>query len=282
MWCVEAGDASRLREGIAAARLQEWSAVILDLLPMGRIMAGPMGEHKQEHHFRRIEVAGVVCAIAISIWGAVATNRRSDESNSIAKQALAAASEANQIAKGHAREYPAIELMADDEDTNFVLKTASDLWVDERLFTVINRGPKPLSGVQLKLIPMSGLIYSLDSPDETYKGAFDRLTLPIKFDEALLPGGMAHFDIRLPATQFQHQCKIPFKDGSKVYRMVMNVVILPYEVGEELPIQAPMQRNLADRTLVSVDYVPNVLWSEETAKALSTRKQIARVFPPDH
>ena len=120
---------------------------------------------RKEATFRLLEVlfAGLAFAVSVlALWFSISSSKQSNE---IATQALAISKQANDIAVGRTREYPLIEIgEVRSKGSAFISVDAARN--AEILLTIKNRGNVPLSGVQLLIIGLSGLTYSLADAKE--------------------------------------------------------------------------------------------------------------------
>jgi hypothetical protein len=212
-----------------------------------------------------------VLALVISTW----SNHIAGESRDVAREALAVSQKGNDIAQGVVRVYPVIEVDSDVKGA-LVLQTVDQVAKSEALFFIRNRGKLPIRGLHLFLVGLSGLTYAINDPNDQYR-AIDRIRIPVLFEEQLAAGGNALVDLRHPVVQYLHGLKLAYKDPKKVYRMVINVVVLPQALGQELPIETPGQED-KDRRILTVEYIPDVVWSKDVESILKEQKLIYHIF----
>ena len=230
---------------------------------------------RKETVFRFLEVVFAGLAFAVSLFALWFSISSTKQSNEIAAQALAISKQANDIAVGRTREYPLTEI-GEVRSKGSAFTSVDAAKNAEILLTIKNRGNVPISGVQLLVIGLSGLTYSLEDATEQYRD-LSSLRYTIAFDEQLTPNGIAHLDIKVPILKYLHNLNPPFAHPNVVHRSVFNVVVLSKRAGEDLPIQTP-GLPVKDREIITVEYIPAIIHSQEFGSFLESQKPMYSVF----
>jgi hypothetical protein len=219
----------------------------------------------------------IVAIVALVVSGFSAyLSYRSDET---AKEALQTARAANLIALGIKREYPVIDIENIEKDA-LQLRTIDDVRGRKSEIIVRNEGPLPVVGLQLDLNGLSGLVYSLQDPEEAFKEDFAAKRTSTNLEEQLLPHGFAYIEMRIPILKYLKDLKLHYKDPNNLYRAAISVIVLPKAVGQEAPLQTAMLNpTIHDRTILEVEYVPSVIASPQTDD-VSHEQPRYRVYPP--
>jgi hypothetical protein len=229
----------------------------------------------EEKKMRIVELAVAILAFIISVTAMILSQKNSRDTTRIATEALTVAHQANEISLGRVHEQPQIEIY--DFPKSVTLISIPDLSREQEGVSLMNVGKIPVSGIEILLIGVPGLIYRLANPDETYK-EMPTQTSKIEFDQQLAPTALAHISLKPAVVKFLGTNGIVLKSPDEKYRMTINIVIIPQRTGENQPVQ---QEGGKDRELMNVDFIPTLLKGKEASEMATTMPKVM-IYPPHH
>jgi hypothetical protein len=220
---------------------------------------------------------GISCFLSIASLFVAYESAKS--SNEIALQALATATQANEISLGRLREPSAFQF-ADGGTKEIDLRTTATLEQELRLYVALqNDGKKIIDGAVFEAIGIEGLTYVEDESNLVIRelpSVFHNAT----FNLAVQPAGVVHYDIRKLVLQYLQKLADKTPNKNLTYKTVINVVVTPKALGESIPVGAPSKLTPRDRVLFTVQFKPSVIETEMAKKILSDSFVPNRVFSP--
>ena len=119
------------------------------------------------------------------------------------------ANQANDIALGRVHEQPAIEIY--DFPKPVKLLSVPDLAREQENVSLMNLGKIPVSGIEILLIGMPGLIYRVGDPNDKYQDMPTQIS-KIDFDQQLAPTALAHISLKPAIISFLRTIPCPLRD----------------------------------------------------------------------
>jgi hypothetical protein len=198
--------------------------------------------------------------------------------NNIAAEALRTARQANEIALGVAHESAVIAFTGSDGSSDFMFDFTDAKVLSEDLkmiVTVENTGKRPIDAIEIEVIGINGLTYSLSDP-ETRLAGLPYYSTRLELTNALQPGTTAHIDVRSFILNYLTKLTpiLPHNEGT--YSTLVNMVLAPKAVNEPTPSQAD-GAGKNDRRLLTIKFTPSIVQSQE-ARAVLEAKQIPQRF----
>jgi len=211
--------------------------------------------------------ATTVVSILISIGSLYVAYDGARSSNTIATQALATATQANEIALGRIRE-PVILQFSEFGDDNFEFhfESPADLERELKLYVSLeNDGRKSVEGAVFEVVGIESLTHRVDNPSIVLKN-LPSSVLITTFNSAVQPNGSVHFDIRKLVLQYLGKLAPRIVDKNATYSTHVNVVLKAKGVGEAVAVGAPLKLAPRDRKLWKIVFKAGVLDSEIAKK----------------
>jgi hypothetical protein len=200
-------------------------------------------------------------------------------SNEIALQALATATQANEISLGRLREPSAFQF-SDGGIKEIDLRSTATLEQELKLYVSLrNDGKKIIDGAVFEVIGIEGLTYLEDAPNLVVR-ELPSFFHTAAFNLAVQPAGFVHYDIRKLVLQYLQKLATKTPDKNSTYRTVINVVVTPKALGESIPVGAPSKLTPRDRVLFTVQFKPSIIETEMAKKILNESFVPNRVFSP--
>lgn len=228
--------------------------------------------------WEKIAAISALLSVLISVVALLVARSGSDRSLEIAKEALASARSANEIALGKIRALPIVEIYNYDEF--YDLTVADVLYEPLKIkMSIRNSGEIPIDAISMELIGIEPLTFQDNDQDRPIR-SLPSIHFDGKIKTMILPDGLAHVDIRIALLKYLVELEkiLPDKDAS--YRTTMNLVLIPKAVGEELPSGVRSEDSREDRKLVTVHFTPSVLSSDIAKKLLVDPENAHRVYSP--
>ncbi|RQS26605.1 hypothetical protein DIE03_22460 [Burkholderia sp. Bp8992] len=199
--------------------------------------------------------------------------------NSIATEALKTARQANDISLGVAREPAIVEFAETDGSATFKFDFTDAKGLKEDLKTIVtveNAGKKPVDALEIEVIGIGGLTYSLSDPASRID-SLPYYATRLDLTNALPPGGLAHIDVRNFILNYLTKLTPLLPSNEGTYSTAINMVLAPKGVNDPTPSQAGgLTKN--DRRIMIIEFSPSIIQSPE-AKAVLQEKEIPqRVF----
>jgi hypothetical protein len=193
------------------------------------------------------------------------------ESTRVSTLALATARQANDISIGRIHEYPEINIAATGNLSLLTLPQQHTV-----AWNIWNTGNKPITALTVRLIVLSGLTYSLAlTPMDEPKLFGDFVDYKIMLGEQLPPDAFVRLHMTKPVLTYLRNLRGAYADQTAAYRSSLNVIILPHESGTTPPIQSLVKK---DRDILSIDYIPAVLRSDEFGKYVDTLEETNPIY----
>jgi hypothetical protein len=230
----------------------------------------------------KVSALAAVASLVVSLgalWISVMGTR---SSVSISSEALQTARQANDIALGRLREPSIIEFAEGGLSQAFKFDFTTPGALSQPLtqyFTVRNSGRTNIDAISIEAIGIEPLTYLLADPGQDIKH-LPSINIDFKFRAALLPDGLAHIDIRKLVLEYLAKLEplLPIKDG--IYISSINIVLTPKATTENTPTGAPSSLSKNDRRLISVQFIPTLMNSEEAKQIINDPQIPNRVFTP--
>lgn len=222
-------------------------------------------------------ITGFSCLLSVvSLFVAYESAKSSNE---IALQALATATQANDISLGSLREPSAFQF-SDGGAKEIDLRTTAALEQELKLYVALqNDGKKIIDGAVFEAIGIEGLTYLEDEPNLVVR-ELPSVFHTAAFNLAVQPAGFVHYDIRKLVLQYLQKLAAKTPNKTATYRTVINVVVTPKTLGESIPVGAPSKLTPRDRVLFTVQFKPSVIETEMAKKILNESFVPNRVFSP--
>lgn len=225
--------------------------------------------------------AATAASIFVSIVSLYVAYDGARSSNTIATQALATATQANEIALGRIREPSILQFSEyDDDGLEFRFESPADLERELKLYVSLsNDGKKSVEAAVFEVVGIEPLTYRVDNPSIDLK-ELPSSVLTTTFNSAVQPQGSVHFDIRKLVLQYLEKLAVDIADKNATYTTTINVVVTAKGVGEAVAVGAPLKSAPRDRKLWKIVFKANVLNSKIAKKILSDPYIPNRVFSP--
>ena len=229
-----------------------------------------MNRNREERFWHIVPIFISILALVVSSTIAIGANRRAAEAVQAAQEANQKAETANQIALGSDRLYPKLRIAAGSSDSNIELTSINDLDGTQIKLSAFNEGETFLDAANVELISLPMFSYGLESNEERFD--FGSVTELVEFDQLLNPDGVVIMDITDLVIKQLNNSTYSFQEPEAVYRATFNLVLVGRQVGDSIPSQ-PDEDLAANRTMITVDFVPSVIESDAT---LSTESVLIR------
>ena len=229
-----------------------------------------MNRNREERFWHIVPIFISILALVVSSTIAIGANRRAAEAVQAAQEANQKAETANQIALGSERLYPKLRIAAGSSDSNIELTSINDLDGTQIKLSAFNEGETFLDAANVELISLPMFSYGLESNEERFD--FGSVTELVEFDQLLNPDGVVIMDVTGLVIKQLNNSTYRVQEPEAVYRATVNMVLVGRQAGDSIPSQ-PDEDLAANRTMITVDFVPSVI---ESDAALSTESSLVR------
>lgn len=217
-----------------------------------------------------------IISIVVSLFAVYISTKNAENSNRIAEEALKTSRQSNEISLGLVKEFPAIEIITNNK--NFDFTNINALEEDfKNIITIKNIGKVPIDAIFMEVIGIIPFTYPLNNPEADIR-PLPSVPLSIHFDAMLLPNALAHIDLRLPIMKYIS--KLHIGDHTTVYTTMINIVLAPKSINENVPSGVSSNVTTKDRILITIKFNPSILSKEESINILKHEKILQRVYSP--
>ena len=216
-------------------------------------------------------------SIVVSLFAVYISTKNAESSNRIAEEALKTSRQSNEISLGLVKEFPAVEIITNNK--NFDFTNINALNGDfKNIITIKNIGKVPIDAIFMEVIGIIPFTYPLNNPEADIR-PLPSVHFSIPFDTMLLPKALMHIDLRLPIMKYIS--KLHIEDHTTTYTTMINIVLAPKSINENIPSGVSSNVTMKDRILITIKFNPSILSKEQSINILNNEKILHRVYAPD-